>query len=89
MNKSETPEITLKVPALERSLEVVTEGENLVINTTTTQTVSKTADRETLSKLHRETLETYATNLSLDLDFNLYATRGELIEAILNAREEA
>jgi len=79
-------EITLKVN--DRQTEVMTEGDNLVINTTTSVTVGKTADKAELSKLHRTTLETYATNLELGLDFATYETRGDLIEAILQARGE-
>lgn len=80
-------EITLKTPTQERTLEVTTEGDNLVINTTTTQTVGKSATREELAKLHRATLEVYATNMDLGLNFSQYETRGDLITAILNTRE--
>jgi virulence-associated protein VagC len=79
---------TINLQVNDRTVEVVTEGDNLVINTIQTQTVSKTATRQELSKLHRSTLETYATNLGLELPFETFETRGEIIEAILAAREE-
>jgi hypothetical protein len=79
--------VTLQVPEQNRTIDVTTDGDALVINTTTTQTVDKTASKADLSRLHRATLEAYATNLELGLDSSAYETRGDLIDAILAARE--
>lgn len=80
---------TLQTNVLPRTIKVETDGDNLVINTTTTRTLSKAATRQELSRLHRETLVAYVQSLVLDLPFDTFETRGDLIDAILAAREEA
>ncbi len=85
------PDIQLQPsnPNEDRSIDVAVEGDDLVITTTvvTKVTLSQDATAEDMKPVHRANLEAYADHLGLDLNFANYPARGDLINAIIEARE--